>query len=138
MLLLITWNLMLAKSKEQHRAQDFSVSHYLFHILFLLFISFLQSYWVYLAIFTLHLPYFLTTVKPLNDRHLRVLKNLSVIKRCPQLGRSLTKIVTFGTNHFVRYSRHVHYLRCPLMGGFTVYQSNCGIFFKHTPLLLQL
>ena len=29
--------------------------------------------------------------------HLRVLKYLSVIKRCPQLGGSATKIVTFGT-----------------------------------------
>ena len=33
----------------------------------------------------------------LNSGHLRVLKHLSVIKRCPLLGGSLTKIVTFGT-----------------------------------------
>ena len=59
-------------------------------------------------------------MKPLNRGHLRVLKNLSVIKRCPLLGGSLTKIVTFGTKHFVRYSRHVRYLGCPLLGGFTV------------------
>ena len=62
----------------------------------------------------------INTVKPLNSGHLRVLKNLSVIKRFPLLGGSLTKIVTFGTKHFVRYSRHVRYLRCPLLGDFTV------------------
>ena len=50
------------------------------------------------------------TVKPLNSRHLRVLKNVPVIKRYPLLGSSLTKIVTFGTKHFVRYSRHARYL----------------------------
>ena len=61
------------------------------------------------------------TVEPLSSGHLRVLKNLSVIKRCPLLGGSLTKIVTFGTKHFVRYSRHVRYLGCPLLGGFTVF-----------------
>ena len=59
-------------------------------------------------------------MKPLNSGHLRVLKNLSVIKRCPLLGGSLTEIVTFGTKHFVRYSRHVRYLGCPLLRGFTV------------------
>ena len=53
------------------------------------------------------------TVKPLNSGHLRVLKNLSVIKRCPLLEGSLTKTVTIGTKHFVRYSRHVRYLGCP-------------------------
>ena len=42
-------------------------------------------------------------MKPLNSRHLRVLKNLSVIKTCPLLGGSLTKIATFGTKNFVRY-----------------------------------
>ena len=61
-----------------------------------------------------------TTVKPLNSGHLRILKYLSVIQRCPLLGGSLTKIVTFETKHFVRYSRHVRYLGCPLLGGFTV------------------
>ena len=37
------------------------------------------------------------------------------------MGGSLTKIVTFETKHFIRYSRHVRYLRCPLLGGFTVF-----------------
>ena len=60
-------------------------------------------------------------VKPLNSGHLRVLKNLSVIERCSLLGRNLTKIVTFGTKRFVRYSVHVLYLGCPLLGGFTVF-----------------
>ena len=60
------------------------------------------------------------TVKPLNSGHLRVLKNLSVIKKRPLLGGSLTKIVTLGTKHFVRYSRRARYLGCPLLGGFTV------------------
>ena len=38
------------------------------------------------------------TVKHLNSRHLRVLKNLSVIERCLLLGGNFKKIVTFGTN----------------------------------------
>ena len=61
-----------------------------------------------------------STVKPLNSGHLRVLKNLSVIKSCPLLGGCINKIVTFWTKHFVRYSRYVCYLRCLLLGGFTV------------------
>ena len=48
------------------------------------------------------------------------LKNLSVIKRCPQSRGSLTKIVIFGTKHFVRYSRHIRYLGCPLLASFTL------------------
>ena len=60
-------------------------------------------------------------MKTLNSGQLRVLKNLPVIKSCPLLGGSLTKNVTFGTKHFVRYSRYVRCLRCPLLGGFTVY-----------------
>ena len=60
------------------------------------------------------------TVKLLHSGHPRVLKNLSVINRCPVLGGSLTKIITFGTKHFVRYSRVVRYLGCSLLGGFTV------------------
>ena len=66
----------------------------------------------------------LNTVKPLNSGQLRVLKNLSVIKRCLLLGDNLTKIVIFVTRHFVRYSRHVHYLGCLLLGGFTVFASS--------------
>ena len=61
------------------------------------------------------------SVKALNSGHLRISKNLSVIiKRCPPLGGNLTKIVTFGTKHFVRYSRYVCCLGCLLLGGFTV------------------
>ena len=56
----------------------------------------------------------------LNKGHLRVLKNLSVIERCPLMGGNFKKIVTFGTKCFVRYLWHVHYLGCPLLGGFTV------------------
>ena len=63
---------------------------------------------------------FVNTVKPLNSGHLRFLKNLSVIKRCPLLGGSLTEIVTFGTKHFVCCPRHVRYLGYPLLRGFTV------------------
>ena len=66
----------------------------------------------------------LNTVKPLNSGQLRVLKNLSVIKRCLLLGDNLTKIVIFVTRHFVRYSRHVHYLGCLLLCGFTVFASS--------------
>ena len=40
------------------------------------------------------------------------------------MGGSLTKIATFGTNHFVHYSRHVRYLGCQLLGGFTVFLFN--------------
>ena len=53
--------------------------------------------------------------------HLRVLKNLSVIKRCPLLRVGLKKIVIFGPKRFVRYSRHVCYLGCPLLRVFTVF-----------------
>ena len=59
-------------------------------------------------------------MKPLNSGHLRVLKNLSVIGRCPLLGGNLKKIVTFGTQHFVLYSWPVRYFGCLLLGGFTV------------------
>ena len=42
--------------------------------------------------------YFLfNTVKPLNNGYLRVLKNLSVIERCPLWGGNLKKIITFVT-----------------------------------------
>ena len=34
------------------------------------------------------------------------------------MGGKLTKIVKFGTTNFVRYSRHVRYLGCPLGGKF--------------------
>ena len=59
------------------------------------------------------------TVKPLNSRHLRVLKKLSVSERCPLLGGNL-KIATFETQRFVHYSWHVRYLGCPLLGSFAV------------------
>ena len=61
-----------------------------------------------------------STVKPLNSRHVLVLKKLSVIERCPLLEYNLKNIVTFETNCFVRYSWHVRYLGCPLLVGFTV------------------
>ena len=47
-------------------------------------------------------------------------KFIRCYKRCPLLGDSSKRIVTFETKHFVCYSRHVHYLGCPLLGGFTV------------------
>ena len=71
--------------------------------------------------------FFVSTVKPLNSRHLRVLKNLSIIKRCPLLGGSLIEIATFGTKHFVRCSRHDRYLEYPLLRGSTVF---IFIFFQ--------
>ena len=37
------------------------------------------------------------TMKPLNSKHLRVLKNLSVFERCPLLGGNLIKIIKFGS-----------------------------------------
>ena len=60
-------------------------------------------------------------MKPMNSEHLRVLKYSSVIHRFPLLGGSLIKTVTFGTKHFVHYSRHIHYMGCPLLGGFNVF-----------------
>ena len=60
-------------------------------------------------------------MKPLNSGHLRLLKNVSVIERCPLLGGNLKKISHFGTKRIIRYSRHVRYLGCPLLGGFTIY-----------------
>ena len=36
------------------------------------------------------------------------------------MGGNFKKIVTFGTQRFVRYSSYVRYLGCPLLGGFTV------------------
>ena len=59
------------------------------------------------------LPY---TVKPLNSRHLRVLKKLFVIERFRLLEGDLKKIDTFGTKRFVCSSWHVRYLGCPLLG----------------------
>ena len=71
-------------------------------------------------------------MKPLNNGHLWVLKDLSVIDRCPLLGNDLKEIVRLGSKRFARYSWHVHYLECPLLEGFTVYWSHCwslwGIF----------
>ena len=61
------------------------------------------------------------TVKSLSSWHLRVFKNLSVIESCPLLGGNLKKIVLFGTKCFIRYSWHVRYLGCQLLGGFTVF-----------------
>ena len=49
------------------------------------------------------------TVKPLNTGHLRVLKYLSVIGRCPLLGGNFKKIVTFGSKCFDGYSWHARY-----------------------------
>ena len=60
----------------------------------------------------------INTVKPLNSGHLRVLKSLTVIKRCPLLGDNFKKIFTCGTKRFVCYSWHVRCLGCPLLGGF--------------------
>ena len=51
---------------------------------------------------------------------------MSIIKRFPLLGGSFTKIITFGSKHFVPYSRHVHDWGWPLLGGFTVIIINKG------------
>ena len=45
------------------------------------------------------------------------------------MGGSLTNIVTFATKNLVRYSMHVRYLRCPLLGGLTV------LFILYVPLV---
>ena len=54
-------------------------------------------------------------MKPLNSGHLRVLKNVSVIERCPLLGGNLRKIVTFGTL----------FKACPLFGMFAIGRFHC-------------
>ena len=64
------------------------------------------------------------TVNPMNSELLPILKDLSVIKRLPLLGGSLTKIFTFRTKHFV------HYLRCPQLASFTVLLTSESCFFK--------
>ena len=54
----------------------------------------------------------------INSGHLRFLKSLTVMKRCPLLGGNFKKIFTCGTKRFVCYSWHVRCLGCPLLGGF--------------------
>ena len=71
-------------------------------------------------------------MKSLNSGHLQVLKHFSVIERCPLLGGNLKKIVTFWAQHFVRYSWHVRYLGCPLLGGFTIYEiTSIAVYFSN-------
>ena len=69
-------------------------------------------------------------MKPLNTGDLGLLKNLSIIKRCPLLGGSLTKIVTFGTKHFVPYSRHVRYWEVSLYSGtlYSIGRFHCKLY----------
>ena len=64
-----------------------------------------------------------------SEQRTHVLKNFSVIKRCPLLEGSLTKIVTFETKDFVSYSRHVRYLGYPLLRGFAVNTSSRYTYF---------
>ena len=71
----------------------------------------------YGVILDVDMPY---TAKHLNCRHPLVLRYLSIIKRCPLVGGSLTKVVSVETKHFVLYSRYVHYLRYPQLESFTV------------------
>ena len=47
------------------------------------------------------------------------------------------KIATYGTNHFVRYSRHVRYLGCPLLGGFIVFAKFVLSIIFHTSPKIQ-
>ena len=55
---------------------------------------------------------------PLNSGHLRVLKSLSVIERCPLLGGNSKKIITFGTKRFGRF--HCYSIRKVLRTRFKV------------------
>ena len=61
----------------------------------------------------------INAVKALNSGLLRVFKKLSIIERCPLLGGNLKRFLTFGIQSFFRYSRHVRYFECPLLGRFT-------------------
>ena len=65
-------------------------------------------------------------MKPLNRGQLQALKNLSVTKSRLLKRGNLTKIVPFETKHFVPYLKHVRYLGCSLLGGFTAF-----IFLQH-------
>ena len=51
------------------------------------------------------------------------------------MGGSLTKIVTFGPKHFVRYSRHFRYLGRLLFGGFTAVKNRPANVIKKQVLL---
>ena len=66
--------------------------------------------------------------------HLRVLKKLSFIETCPLLRGNLIKVATFRTKRFVRYSKHVGYLGCPLLGGFTVFYLNQFLLNSFYPI----
>ena len=101
--------------------------HLLYHSMSFVVIR-CQSLYHSLTSLSLDVPFFClnindrktSTVKPLNSGHLPVSKNLSVIERCPLVEGNLKKIITLGTKCFDRYSWHVHYLGCSLLGGFTV------------------
>ena len=64
-------------------------------------------------------------------------KNLSVIEWCRLLGGNLKKIITFGTQHFVRNPWHVRYLACPVLEGFTVFELYQGISLFYFIFLLK-
>ena len=57
---------------------------------------------------------FISTVKPLNSGHLRVLKSLSVIKRCPLLRGGLIKIWDSTLCHIWDETFYSVYKACPL------------------------
>ena len=60
-------------------------------------------------------------VKPLNSGHLGILKNFSVLERCPLLGENLTKIVKFGTIAFCPL-----FNACPLFGMSAIERFHCN------------
>ena len=65
----------------------------------------------------LYLPLKIITVKPLNSGHLRILQKFV------RYWEVIEKNVSFGIKHLFRYSWHVLYLGCQLLGGFTVFLS---------------
>ena len=87
----------------------------------------LLIYWIFIIQIFIHI-----TVKLLNSEYLRVLKKLSVIERFLLLEGNFKKIVTFGALCFVRFSWHVRYLGCPLLGGFAVHISTVSTNLKKT------
>ena len=59
------------------------------------------------------------------SKHLQILKNFSIIERCPWLGHNFKNIVTDCQKIVTKW--FVCYLGCPLLGGFTLIGKTGGL-----------